>query len=196
MSGKLQIRFATRGRRWDEVTKIMQREYGRTFGTCPAGPETYIYITREGRIVACFGLDRAGKDGKFLIERIYMLKRSTYPLSVTSQNTFQFGRLVSLESGLGLVASHAVFRFAQRRGAQFGIVDHAPDMHDLTLRYGFSFRDLPYEGVFLEAVPPEDLAYFSRGIGRPYLVHIEESIAGTARHLTDEHLRMFEESNW
>ena len=156
--------------------ELVRRVYAHKYQTSPVPAEVYVCAQRGNILVACIGLDYADADGFFPIERVYGLDRAGYVLPVTAQNTVQFGRLACIEAGAVPLVMHASLLFAQREDRAYGLADHEPAMHRLALKYGIAFRELRYTGVHIDATRPEDAAYFLGGKGRPYLVHIGESL--------------------
>lgn len=192
MTGTLSAFYASTEDEKDEVTALVREIYAERFGTLPAPADAYGAIRRGSAVVACLGMEFAPPGERFLVERIYGLDRSAFPLPVTNENTAQFGRLVSREKGLGVLAVYCGIWYAIAGGRRFGIIEHDAAIHRICLEFGIVFADLPYTGIDLEQTPKRDRIYYLTADGRPYLFDLERSRIEVEKRLSPEMRALFE----
>ncbi|HEY0948262.1 MAG TPA: hypothetical protein VGE53_02135 [Candidatus Paceibacterota bacterium] len=193
MTEGLSVFLAEREEDISEVHRLVERIYLASYGTVPKSAHAYGAVRRGDEVVACLGFDHAEPDGRFAIERIYSLDRSTYPVPVESKSTAQFGRLVSSEPCLGRLAVHTGIWFAVRSGKRLGIIEHTDTIHRVALGFGLVLIDIPVWEIDLSETLPGDRGYYEKREGKPYLMDLERSLERTAAKLPSDVLALFGE---
>lgn len=192
MSAGLSVFFAEDDGDIAEVHELVTRVYLASYGTKPRPPQAYGAVRRGDKVVACLGFDNAEPDGRFAIERIYSLDRSTYPVPLESETTAQFGRLVSSEPCLGRLAVYTGIWFAVRSGKKLGIIEHTDTIHRVALGFGLVLLDIPSWEINLGETLPCDRSYYEKREGRPYIMDLSRSLERTAARLSPDVRALFE----
>jgi len=162
-----------------EVQSFVAARYVSRYDTAPPLADIYSVVWRGDEIVACMGLEFAGPDGRFQIERVHMVRRTEGldpPLTVAT--CVQLSRWVSLpgNENAGVLAPYAAVAYAMQTGRMHAYAEHDAGVHALCVRIlRIEFHELDRGGLDIsylrEAAHRE---FYTRGLLKPYRVSLPQ----------------------
>lgn len=173
----LTVRFVETEAEIASVQEFVQSVYGRTYGTRPSPPDSYVAIYRSGRVVGCLGAKYADDDALFPLEKIYALKREGVLSRTTKENTVQFARWASRERGVAAAAAYCMGALQIARGRTCAILDCNARTLNFIRSLGIPCSEIPSRGANLAHVEEHDRAAYDGGQMRPYHMDLLEICA-------------------
>lgn len=156
------------------VMSFVDGLYSSKYGTTPPTADIYTYATRNGVIVASFGLEFA-RDGLFQIERTYRIDRNLLEIPLREDNAVQLSRWASTDAYAGRLAILKAITYALDCGKVYGLAEHDDAIHRHCERsLGVKFIPIAHALVDLSTIPEANRPYYATSSMKPYVVDLKQ----------------------
>lgn len=165
------------------VAAFVDKVYRAKYGTAPPIPDIYAFVADGASVIAAMGVEGAGSDGTFQIERTYRIHRQALPVAISAENCVQLGRWVSVDPRAGLAVVLGAVSCGIDQGKSWAFVEHDAAVHRHCERsLGITFISIEHSAVDLAALPESVRGYYAASVMKPYLVNLYQMrIALSAR---------------